>query len=107
MTTIENKTKPAIKLKFNQNYNSFPEFMSENREIIYRKTIKIFDQLTKTDEDKLILFVEANVENVLFTTDLIYSKNDKDMLKEIMIPYFEGLEDYETCAEILETYKKL
>jgi hypothetical protein len=96
------------KLKFDENYDSFENFFNDNKEIIYKSVIKIFQEFLTTNEKKtLYLSVNAKISNLDWDTEFVYTKGQKTTLYRDILPYFESIEDYETCIEIRELIKNL
>jgi hypothetical protein len=101
------KVKPTIKLKLDKNYESFNQFYDDNRDVIYKSIIDIFNQFLTTDKIELTLSVNAKIDNLDWGTDFTFTKNQKITLSRDILPYFEMVEDYDTCIKIRDLIKKL
>jgi hypothetical protein len=86
-------------------YADFGTFMEETRDPVYRTILEAFKELLK--KDRVNVIVQASVDNAEFESDLEFTRNSINLLDEIVIPYFESIEDYETCNEVLKLQKKL
>jgi predicted DNA-binding protein len=95
----------GLTLELREEYDDFSIFIEKTRDPIYRAIINAFKNLEKTE--KISLTIKSNVADTEFKTAFEYSKNNADILKDIINPYFEMMEDYETCAEIMNLYSNL
>jgi hypothetical protein len=94
------------RLLIEKNYDDFPSFYKESKDIIYRKIIDTFESAKASGKETQILIVTARIENQPFDTDFPIIKSDPGLLMRI-IPYFESIEDYETCGKIMKLYSEL
>jgi hypothetical protein len=94
-----------LTLEFAQKYEDFPSFVEKTTDPIYRAIIDAFNDVKIIG--KMRLRVQAYVDNTKFDTVFEYTKDDAYILKEVINPYFEGKEDYETCKKIMELYFEL
>lgn len=88
-------------LRFDEPYPDFLEFYADCKERIYRKLVTVFEDLhlSKLEERRLVIY--ANVDGCLFDTVFDISRERVDLLNEIILKYFEDMEDYETCSRII------
>ena len=56
---------------------------------------------------KLTLFVSAKIRGLEWDTEFNFHKEESVVLKRDLMPFFEEIEDYETCNEINNLYKEL
>jgi len=105
----KNQKKPEIKLVFTGKYKEFTDFYDENKESIYRSIIELFKRFDNSNNEKktLTLSIFAKISNLDWDTEFNFTKSESIILKRDMMPYFEKIEDYETCGEICELYKSL
>jgi len=97
----------VIKLSINEQYPDFKSFYSQNKDVIYKKILNVFEELVSSEYDRTRLIIVATVNNMDFDTNFFFEKSDPDILKEVINPYFEKKEDYEICSKVMETYTKL
>lgn len=95
------KINPSQKLVFEKNFDSYKDFHMETRECIYRSIINIFEESKKIKRTTLSLLITANIENVEWETQLNFNKKEINNLKDELMSYFENIEDYETCSQII------
>ena len=95
------------------NYKDFNDFYSRNREIILDGVIEIYNEFLTTASRKLKLVVSANLKTpdsqtlTHWDTTFIFNKKDVKVLIEDVMPFYEEIENYEKCAEILNLYNLL
>ena len=95
-------------LLFEGQYKNFQEFMSVNKEILYKGIVDIYDGLrNKEIDDSLKLRVSAKIKGVDWDTKFEFKKRDSIVLTRDLIPYFSEIEDYETCDYIKKLHKEL
>lgn len=99
-----------ITLRLDENYPTFDEFLKKSRTVIYKTLIDGYRELSKNPESFINVVVIAKAENREFETTYHINKNYDDVIERlpnILIPYFENVEDYETCEEIRNIYEKI
>lgn len=101
------KTKIFKELIVKKKFKSYTQFHNENKEKIYKSVIELFKEFQNTRSKNLTLVVGAKIENVEWSTELTFNKNEFYVLKKDIMPYFEKIEDYETCSEIINLMKSL
>ncbi len=94
-------------LIFNQNYNGFNHFYDENKNMIYKSLLELFEELRNENQDLLTLSIHAIIENIEWKTDMEFKRSNKKILTKEMMSYFEEIEDYESCQKIINLYKEL
>lgn len=101
--------KPDIRLVFKGKYSDFKDFYDENKESIYRSIIELFKKFetTTTRKKTLTLSVAAKISNLDWDTEFNFTKSESIILKRDIMPFFEEVEDYETCSEIISLHKNL
>ena len=55
----------------------------------------------------LSLTISAKIENIDWSTELTFNRNEIHILKKDLMGYFEDIEDYETCSQIISLSKNL
>lgn len=95
------------KLSIKGKYNEFSDFYDVNKVVIYKNILKLFKELKNKEKDTLILTISAKIKGLDWETDLRFQREELIVLKRDIMPYFEQIEDYETCGEICELYSKL
>ena len=93
-------------------YNSFEDFLDKNKPLIYGGVVDSFKHLITTRKKEIKFVVNASFllskgEIMDWKTEFQLSKKDPDILIDHVIPYFEDIEDYEKCSEIISLYKSL
>lgn len=103
-----NKTRtPFIKVYIKGHYNTSTDFILANKEKIYRETIEVYKGFLTTKKKKLTLYIQAIIVGFEWDIEYHYEKKDFKVLDENILPYFMSIDDYETCAEIIELKKQL
>jgi len=101
------KTKIFKDLIFKKKYKSYGQFHSENREKIYKTIIELFKEFSLVKNKTLSMTISADIENIEWNTELCFNRGESYILKKDVMPYFEEIEDYETCSEIINLSKSL
>lgn len=102
--------KPRIfkKLNLKGKYNDFPTFYLQNKEIIYRTIIEVFEAFKTKNDSNLLLVVSAKIEDISWKTEFNFTKHESIVImKRDIIPFFEEIEDYETCNTIKKLHREL
>jgi len=92
-------------LEFIMIFDDFQTYLDETRDPIYRMVLSAFGELK--EKEMVTVNVVANVDGNEFKTELEYTKSNLDILTDVINPYFEKLEDYETCAVIMKLHSEL
>jgi len=99
-TSQRKKREPFITLTIEGNYKDFKDFYDNNKEVIYRGIVETFEGMKTDRRKKLTLLVLGKICDFEWDTEFHFSKTDtKTLLRDVM-PFFEQIEDYETCFEI-------
>lgn len=101
------RTKIFKELVFKKKYKSYHEFHNENKEKIYKSIVELFSEFQRVRNKTLSITISAKIENIDWTTELLFNKNEVDILKKDLMGYFEDIEDYETCSTIISLSKNL
>ncbi len=101
------KTKIFKELVFKKKYKSYHEFHNENKEKIYKSIVELFSEFQIVRNKSLSITINAKIENIDWCTELIFNKNEVEILKKDLMSFFEDMEDYETCSTIISLSKNL
>lgn len=94
-------------LTFEKKFKSYHDFHNENKEKIYKSIIDLFSEFQKVKNKTLSIVISAKIENIDWTTELNFNRNEIKILKKDLMGYFEEIEDYETCSQIISLSKNL
>jgi hypothetical protein len=107
MKPYTNKSKKNNKdLFFKKNYESFSVFYNIHRIEIYKKIISVFHEFSETTNESISFKLTAMINGYEWNTEFKFKRNEYQILKDDLIPYFEECEDYETCLEIKNLYTR-
>jgi hypothetical protein len=98
---------PFINLEIKGKYEDFNDFYDENKESIYLAILELFNEFKTTRKKNLVLFVSAKIKGLDWDTEFKFHKQEAIVLTRDVLPYFEGTENYEKCAEIKNLYEVL
>lgn len=98
---------PFKKVKIDGNYGDFKDFYDNNKELIYKSIIDLFSEFKRTRKKTLTLCIEARIKGLEWDTEFNFTKKESFILKRDVMPYFEEIEDYETCGEIINLHNQL
>lgn len=101
----DNFTLSGLTIKFESVYDNYGAFMEETRDPIYRTILTAFKDLK--EKDSVVVNVFAKVEDAEFESNLEFSKTNLDILTDVINPYFESIEDYESCGEVMTILSEL
>jgi len=99
---------PHKELKFNGKYRDFKDFFDINKETIYKSIVDIFLSFKECEtEENLILRISAKIKGLDWDTKFDFKRNESIVLVRDIMPYFEEVEDYETCFKIYKLHQEL
>ncbi len=101
------KTKPHKQLILDGRYKQFDDFYDKNKEKIYRSIIDLFEDFKTSRKKVLNLYISARIQGLDWDTEFNFSKNQSFILTRDIMPFFEDIEDYETCDYIVKLHKDL
>jgi len=101
------KSEPFKELKIDGRYNEFKDFYDRNKELIYKSIIELFEGFKTSRKKSLKLYISANIKGLEWDTEFNFHRDETIVLKRDVMPYFEEIEDYETCGEIISLHKEL
>lgn len=108
MQTKPKKTTNLFKeLSFDGRYNDFTDFYDENKTEIYKSIIELFAEFKKNKKKSLNLQISAKIRGLDWDTEFTFKRDETIILTRDVMPYFENMEDYETCSEIVSLNKDL
>ena len=93
-------------LRIETNFPDFMSFYNESEETIYRKILEIFEDLKTSNKDQKQLIIIANIDGFVFDTIFYILKDNHQLITDVIRPYFERMEDYETCEKIVKICKQ-
>lgn len=105
--TINANNVVTKKLSIKGKYEEFNDFYGENKIVIYKNILKLFTNFKKQDKDELLLIISAKIKGIDWETELKFGRKETIVLVRDIMPYFEEIEDYETCGQICDLYKKI
>lgn len=100
-----NFVKSGLTISFSDHFTDYGTFMEASRDPIYRTILSAFKELK--GKEKVAVNVSAQVDNTEFESELEFTKLNLDILTDVVNPYFEEIEDYETCAKVMEVLSEL
>lgn len=95
------------KLVIKESYQDYGTFYNENKVIIYKSIVNLFNSLKRKDKQNLILILSAKINGLQWETELKFNRKESFVLVRDILPYFEDNEDYEFCSEISTLYEKI
>jgi hypothetical protein len=102
------KKEPFKELVFKGRYKDFHEFLNINRETVYKGILDVYTNLkTKEVNETLRLRIAAKIKGFDWDTNFEFKRGDYIVLKRDLMPFFESIEDYETCEQICKLHKDL
>lgn len=101
------KQRPFKSLKLKGKYENFPHFYNENKEVIYKTIIDVFEGFKIRKSNNLLLVIRAKIEEISWKTEFNFNRKESIILTRDIMPYFEDIEDYETCDRIKNLEKEL
>ncbi len=94
-------------LSFEGRYIDFTDFYDENKTEIYKAIIELFAEFKKSRKKSLNLQISAKIRGLDWDTEFTFKRDETINLTRDVMPYFENMEDYETCSEIVSLNKDL
>lgn len=106
---MEKKPKDTIikKLNIKTDHKDFKEFYYSNKSLIYEKVFDLFKSLKRNDKNYIVLVISSKINALQWETELKFNRDQKDILINELIPYFESIENYEICGEIHVLHQKI
>ena len=90
------KAEPII-LHINLENQSVPEWLEQNRYVIFSELIRYSEKLIKENLDSIQAIMVSNLaDNIVF----ILTKENLDLTFERAMEFFLSIEEYEQCAKI-------
>lgn len=101
-----NKKKPFITVEIERiHYKSFKHLYDTNKGEIYKGVLEIYEELKNTRKRSLMLLVTTEVGVMSWDTEFVFKKEEYEILTDQLLPYYEEIEDYETCAKIKKLHE--
>jgi hypothetical protein len=101
------KKETSVALVIENNYPNFQEFYKNEKRQIYSKIIDVYEDILKGNKNTQKLVVIGKIEGCTFDTDFEINKDNQYLLTDVLIPYFEKIEEYEICKKILKIHSEL
>ena len=95
----------GLTISFKDQFGDYGTFMEASKDPIYRVILIAFEEL-KTGSS-VSVNVSASVDNTEFESKLEFTKSNIDILTDVINPYFEEIEEYETCAMVMKLFSEL
>lgn len=106
-TKLKNSRNVFKQLSFDGRYHDFSDFYDENKTEIYKSIIELFADFKNNKKKSQILQISAKIKGLDWDTEFIFKRDEIIILTRDVMPYFEKIEDYETCSEIVFLNKEL
>jgi hypothetical protein len=90
-----------------EEYDNFETFISESREIIYKKMIDMYERIKDPPYNPLVLTISATIDDHPFESNFHINRDTTELLINSIIPFFESTEEYEICDKVLKLYHYL
>lgn len=101
------KCKPDKELIFDGKYKEFSDFYDINKETIYMSILELFGEFKSTRKKVVQLYIYSKIAGLDWDTEFNFTRKDTIVLTRDILPYFEVIEDYETCDKIIKLSKDL
>jgi hypothetical protein len=99
---------PYRKMYIKGKYEDFTDFYTINKKPIYENIIEVFKGFTGDSKKRVLtLYLQAIIQGLEWDTEFKFNKSDTIVLTRDVIPYFEEIEDYETCQEVRNLFIEL
>ena len=95
----------GFEISFEDHFDDYKTFMDVSRDPIYRTILSAFETLK--EKEAVWVNVKATVLDTEFESELEFTKSNLDILTDVINPYFEGIEDYESCSEVMKIIDNL
>jgi len=89
------------------NYNGFPDFYEKNKKPIYENIINLFGVLKSKEKEYATLIITTKITDIDWDTDLTFTLKQSFLLLKDILPFFEEIEEYETCDKIQSLYNEI
>jgi hypothetical protein len=88
-------------------YEDFPNFFNSNKEKIYLEIVDIFREFKISKRKCMSFNLSTTIGGMRWDTTFKFYKEESIILKRDILPYFESIEDYESCEIINNIHKDL
>lgn len=99
------KVKVFKKINVKKKYDTFLDFQTDNQEEMYKNIIDLYLDFQKIKNKNLSIIVKVIIDDAEWTTELIFNRNEYTILKRDILPFFEDIEDYETCNVVKNLFQ--
>lgn len=98
---------PYKEIVITGDYKNFNDFYEDNKLNVYKSIVETFNGFRDIKNEQLILRVVSKLKKFEWETEFIFDRNNYEILKRDILPFFEKIEDYETCQEINQLHNLL
>ena len=99
---------PYRKMYIKGEYIDFTDFYTVNKRPIYENIIEVFKGFTGESKKRVLtLYLQAIIAGLEWDTEFKFNKADTIVLRRDVIPYFEEIEEYEICEDVIKLYEEL
>jgi hypothetical protein len=102
MPYISKTRTPYRTLTFKGEYSNVHEFNEKNKEKIYYTIINVFEGFKDNKKRKLSLYIHSIIGYLEWDIEYIFLRNNTTVLMTKILPYFEDIEEYEICQDIID-----
>ena len=103
-----NKTRTPYKTMYIKGkYKDFTDFYDINKKSIYENIIEVFKGFENNKKKILSLYIQAIIQGLEWDCEFKFNRNETIVLTRDVLPFFEEIEDYEKCQEIINLYESL
>ena len=87
-------------------FNTFAEFAGVCLPPFYIKVITSLEEMIEENENEVMIIFESKIGPVSFETEFMYTRDDKKIITDLLLPYYESIEDYVVCNRIKKLLDK-
>ena len=90
----------------NKKYPDFHSLYENERGTIYTMITESFSEVLKYKQKQKILTIKLYADDIEFDTDFLISRKNLPLLTDTILSYFEKMENYEMCNQIIKMLPK-
>lgn len=88
------------KITIEGRFIDFDSFSDKCLSPLYMEIISSLEKMIENNEEEVKILVTAKIGPVNTETEFVYSRKDKKLINDFILPYYEEIEDYMTCNRI-------